>query len=221
MNSAGPYFSIDDKDLDDATLWALMDSAAASLSKARKPLAIKAANHQTPPSVSHRSPPLLKSNRTPRSIQYSPQSTSKLHRDGEVVHEPWIYNRPQKIARTSSSSEVSETSPIAVVTNSYRTPITSAQFSPETYLSPGIGLSGGNLMKSPEYSVQSDETGIMRHSLSGMFPTVSLFKEYQNAAMAVTTGSINLKWILHFPALWSCNQDYFCVLSCGSFVWFN
>lgn len=27
----------------------------------------------------------------------------------------------------------------------------------------------------------------MRHSLSGMFPTVSLFKEYQNAAMAVIT----------------------------------
>lgn len=35
-----------------------------------------------------------------------------------------------------------------------------------------------------------DRAGIMRHSLSGQFPSVSLFKEYQDAAMAVKCLSI-------------------------------
>lgn len=53
-------------------------------------------------------------------------------------------------------------------------PIQVAYASPEAYLSPGInGRSEGH---------EQDAT---RHSLAGRFPTVSLFKEYQNAAMAV------------------------------------
>jgi hypothetical protein len=33
---------------------------------------------------------------------------------------------------------------------------------------------------------EEEQESSMRHSLSGRFPTVSLFKEYQNAAMAVS-----------------------------------
>lgn len=57
----------------------------------------------------------------------------------------------------------------------HRTPPSPVAYaSPEAYLSPAInGRSEGH------------EQDVSRHSLSGRFPTVSLFKEYQNAAMAV------------------------------------
>jgi hypothetical protein len=56
------------------------------------------------------------------------------------------------------------------------TPVTKVYSSPEI----------GNEV-SPRCFGRNDEENDngMRHSLSGMFPTVSLFKEYQNAAMAV------------------------------------
>ncbi|GFZ10994.1 hypothetical protein Acr_22g0003920 [Actinidia rufa] len=129
-------FPVDDKDLDDATLWAVIDSAAASLSSASKtpkPLALR--NH----------------------------------------HSPENDYRPQKMTR-SSVSELSETSPLVMV---QRTPTAP----PPSYPSP----------ESRRFSVESsnlsygqiEEKENMRHSLSGRFPSVSLFKEYQNAAMAI------------------------------------
>lgn len=158
-------YSIDDKDLDDAALWAVIDSAVASRSssssKSRKYLALKYPNRQSPATpVSYPSPP-PKPNHHHRNL-YSPQSDSH----GEIVNEN---NRPKKVARMSSS-EVSETSPLVMVTrNSPTVPVHS---SPEAYLSPGI-------------DGKREGLDITRHSLSGRFPSVSLFKEYQNAAMAV------------------------------------
>lgn len=40
--------------------------------------------------------------------------------------------------------------------------------------------------QSPNVSTMSYDKTELRHSLAGQFPTVSLFKEYQNAAMAVS-----------------------------------
>ncbi|GFZ10989.1 hypothetical protein Acr_22g0003870 [Actinidia rufa] len=129
-------FPVDDKDLDDATLWAVIDSAAASLSSAIKP---------------------------PKPLA--------LRND----------YRPQKMTR-SSVSELSETSPLVMV---QRTPT-----APPSYPSPeGRRFS---VECSPIVSEcsnlsygQIEEKDNMRHSLSGRFPSVSLFKEYQNAAMAI------------------------------------
>lgn len=70
-----------------------------------------------------------------------------------------------------------------------RTPITTFQDhrSPEKYLSPGFrGVDSGNGSDvSPGSCGWSEEKEVMKHSLSGKFPSVELFKEYQNAAMAV------------------------------------
>ncbi|KAJ8754213.1 hypothetical protein K2173_002113 [Erythroxylum novogranatense] len=80
------------------------------------------------------------------------------------------------------ASEVSEsTSPLALV----RTPVTAGvklqQKSPEAYLSPQIGRSE----VSPVSYVIAEENDSRRHCLNASFPSVSLFKEYQNAAIAI------------------------------------
>lgn len=67
-----------------------------------------------------------------------------------------------------------------------RSPTTPGYFSPEAYLSPGV-----KRFSSPESSPRSEEEKKSgTHSLSGRFPSVSLFKEYQNAAMAVNFFSV-------------------------------
>ncbi|XP_017977376.1 PREDICTED: uncharacterized protein LOC18597770 isoform X2 [Theobroma cacao] len=182
MNSVNSpiAYTVEDKDLDDAALWAVIDSAAAShsSSKHRKTLAIKFPNHQSPLTpASHPSPPQKIPHQNPSHHLYSPPNTNhrRLANAGEDYH------RPYKIAR-SCASEVSESSPMAIV---QRTPIASfpEYRSPETYLSPGFGGNGSEV--SLESCGRSDEKEGMRHSLSGKFPSVELFKEYQNAAMAV------------------------------------
>lgn len=178
------YSAIDDKDFDDAALWAVIDSAAAaavaasssSSSKSRKSLALNCINKSNP------SPPpkFPKSPRTP----YQPQRNSKVFAEGEVVQEPWIFQPPRKIARTWAS-EMSESSPLAVVcNNALRTPPAPVYLSPEAYLSPQIA-SGSEGSPANSGSGRNEGNEITRHSLSGQFPSVSLFKEYQNAAMAV------------------------------------
>ncbi|KAF8006132.1 hypothetical protein BT93_K0438 [Corymbia citriodora subsp. variegata] len=193
MTSHVAPYSIDDKDLDDATLWALMDSAsaAASLSsKPRKPLPIKHSAHQSPTTpVSYHSPPALAfSAKCNKRAHYSPRPDldSGVLRDGEVLQEPVDSDYrpppppPQKIARYCGYGYgASETSPLSLVRSAQRTPMRS---SPEAYLSPEISKSA---MSSPGYCVQSEEKEVMKHCLNGKFPTVSLFKEYQNAAMAI------------------------------------
>ncbi|KAK0584099.1 hypothetical protein LWI29_007621 [Acer saccharum] len=164
MTSPIPY-SIDDKDLDDAALWAVIDSAAAShssSSKSRKSLAIRYPNYQSPPTpVSHPSPP-PNPNRLRHQKQFSPSSVSH----GEIINED---TRPKKMAR-KCSSEVSESSPLVMAQRT--TPTATTYYSPEVYLSPGI-------------SGRNEGQDVMKHSLAGRFPSVSLFKEYQNAAMAI------------------------------------
>ncbi|KAK4749274.1 hypothetical protein SAY87_026723 [Trapa incisa] len=179
---------IDDKDLDDAALWALMDSAAASISKYRKPLQVKDSNHRSPSPVPYHSPPLPKSAKPygSRLVQLSPQPERKFICDGEVVQpDPWSYGRPQKIARTCGS-EVSETSPLALIRSVHRTPTTPAPSSRETYLSPGVGRVVDRSVSSPVCHMQSEENEVMMHSnLPMKLPSVSLFKEYQSTAMRV------------------------------------
>ncbi|CAL0304501.1 unnamed protein product [Lupinus luteus] len=173
---------VDDKDLDDAALWAVIDSATASHSSSKcttKTLAIK---FQSSSPVSNPSPP------PPKFRSYSGDG-------GEVVHEPFVYRPPRKVARTTSSSESGEISPLALVRNVQRTPPAPAKIysSPEAYLSPEIGKFGGQLSSymtevSPRCfgrNEEENESDSMRHALSGRFPSVSLFKEYQNAAMAI------------------------------------
>lgn len=183
---------VDDKDLDDAALWAMIDSASASASVShssskQKPLANK--YHQSPSPISKPSPP----SKFPR---YSTDS-------GEVVQDPWPYRPPRKIARISGSgSDSCETSPLAVVRTVQRLPTPTPTPSPlplavaKVYSSPEIGKMNEVKEISSSYTTEvsprcfgrndhEEKENGMRHSLYGMFPTVSLFKEYQNAAMAV------------------------------------
>ncbi|KAF8397501.1 hypothetical protein HHK36_016418 [Tetracentron sinense] len=176
------HFSVDDKDLDDAALWAVIDSAAAShsSSKSRKPLALKYTNIQTPSPVSNPSP-VAKLSRNPRN-QYKVEDV-RVSADGEVLQEPWIHHRPTKIAR-SCGSDFGEVNRMVVVKHTQRTPTTPKYSSPDNgrfsvqEISPVSESSPFNLR-------QSDDKDSMRHSLSGRFPSVTLFKEYQNAAMAI------------------------------------
>lgn len=189
MASPIPYSVADDKDLDDAALWAVIDSAAAShsSSKSRKPLAIKFPNFQ--PLSSNPSPPtkLPRNPRTPTSAD----ADSRVSTEGEVVHEPWTYCPPRKIARTCASKVSKSSSPLVMVRNVQRTPTTPVYSSPESHLSPEIGrfavkeISARSECSSGSFGWSEEEN--VRHSLSGRFPSVSLFKEYQNAAMAVIT----------------------------------
>lgn len=161
----------DDKDLDDAALWAMIDSASASHSSSKhKPLAIKYHHNRPSPPITTPSPP-------PPPSKFPRNSTDS----GEVVQDPWPYGPPRKIARICGSISC-ETSPLAIVQTAQKTPTSTAM----VYLSPEIGKVNE---VSPRCFGRNDEErdNGMKHSLSGMFPTVSLFKEYQNAAMAVNT----------------------------------
>lgn len=157
---------VDDKDLDDAALWAMIDSATAS----RKSLVIKHPNRHSPSPIS---PP------APKFQRLSGDS-------GEVVHDPWPYRPPRKIARICSSEE---SSPLALVRSVQRTPPAKVYSSPETgKLSEATQELSSYTEVSPRCFGRGEEEkeNSLRHSLSGSFPSVSLFKEYQNAAMAVT-----------------------------------
>ncbi|XP_057436996.1 uncharacterized protein LOC130729304 isoform X3 [Lotus japonicus] len=188
---------VDDKDLDDAALWAMIDSATAS----RKSLVSK---HHSPSPISKSSPP------APKFQRLSGDS-------GEVVHDPWPYRPPRKIARICSSEE---SSPLALVRSVQRTtPPAKVYSSPETgklseaqssplalvrsvqrmppakvYSSPETGKLSEATQELSSYTEVSprcfgrgeeEKENSLRHSLSGSFPSVSLFKEYQNAAMAI------------------------------------
>lgn len=189
-------YAIDDKDLDDAALWAVIDSAAAAasstttVSKYSKPLPY---NH---------SPirPYPSSNPSPQpKILKTPRNFHNHHHNGEVLN-----HRPQKISRSNNNcvSELSETSPnpnlnpMAVVKHVQRAPAVMNYSSPVTRRSPAPVMEYEHRYNSPIGSDCSamttmshghceDRDGVIRHSLAGPFPSVSLFKEYQNAAMAV------------------------------------
>ncbi|KAK4396239.1 hypothetical protein Sango_1460500 [Sesamum angolense] len=111
-------YAVDDKDLDDAALWAVIDSAAAA------------------------------------SLSASSTSTSTpKHRTKPLTPIPFPLPSPNQSYQTkfATTAIITTTTPTA----------------------------------SPIASAVSYEKTEMRHSLAGQFPTVSLFKEYQNAAMAL------------------------------------
>ncbi|CAN0881545.1 hypothetical protein LINGRAHAP2_LOCUS14300 [Linum grandiflorum] len=185
MNSPSP---IDDKDLDDAALWAVIDSAAAShscsSSTKQQLIAVKRRNFHSPISKSSpQQPSMFNHNSKYDSNAISPYS------------DPYR-SRPNKIARSCNSDVSESTSPLALV----RTPIpaTTAHPSPEAYLSPQIGryivndFGDGRIDVSPGNRVKqhSEEKELTRHCLDLKFPSVSLFKDYQSAAMAVITSSL-------------------------------
>ncbi|XP_074369696.1 uncharacterized protein LOC141711169 isoform X2 [Apium graveolens] len=170
-------YAIDDKDLDDAALWAVIDSAAASLSNSRKPLAIKN-------TIPYQSPKL-----TLPSPQINSPNYSRIY-DIDSTH-----IRPQKIARSSPSppykspnTSPTYTSPDAtdssliVVKHAYQTPYYAL---PETRASNVNQFSPIGSDCFSRSCGQFKENEFPRHSLTGQFPSVSLFKEYQNAAMSI------------------------------------
>ncbi|CAF1935792.1 endochitinase A-like [Brassica napus] len=114
------------------------------------------------------------------------------HRSSNPVNHSAKFSSPESysVARSSVLSEVNSESPMALVTMANRnlTPVNhSTKFSsPESYLSPGIRKSTSLSEVSPPSScVKNDPVNEMRHSLSGSFPSATLFKEYQNTAMAI------------------------------------
>ncbi|KAF2557278.1 hypothetical protein F2Q68_00018054 [Brassica cretica] len=184
--SLASSYTFDDKDLDDADLWANTTTSSSTIvGKSPKPLAVRYPNFNSPPTpVSNAPTPsklLQATNHSPRSYEESP--------------------RPSKIARSRVFSEVNGESPMALVTMANRnlTPVNhSTKFSsPESYLSPGIRKSTSLSEVSPPSScVKNDPVNEMRHSLSGSFPSATLFKEYQNTAMAVFRFALILRTIL-------------------------
>lgn len=165
--------TLDDKDLDDEALWAVIDSAVASSSSAAKSL--KAVPPRNNNNRFHS--PKLKFPIISKFTSSSPSSSSRTPRshliaDGEVLQEEsYTPQRPQKIARLCLSETTSPPAPLAMVKHVQRTPTTPSSSCSEYQI------------QSPVNS--SSDCSVMTHSLSGRFPTVALFKEYQNAAMAI------------------------------------
>ncbi|KAL3839535.1 hypothetical protein ACJIZ3_024126 [Penstemon smallii] len=169
-------YAVDDNDLDDAALWAVIDSAAAaSLSASSSSATTTSAKPRVKPLTPIPFPiasPQAKLPNHPRNHRHN----YNHHPDGEVVQN----HRPHKISRTSSESSPSQ---LLMVKHVPRTPTTP----PTSYIteSPEMRNLAVRNFCSPNVSeVNYEDTG-MRHSLAGQFPTVSLFKEYQNAAMAI------------------------------------
>ncbi|KAL6507987.1 hypothetical protein OROGR_024182 [Orobanche gracilis] len=168
-------YAVDDEDLDDAALWAVIDSAAAaSISSA----AAAAPRPRTKPST-----PIPFPLNSPLS-NFPKQSHSYRHNcnsspDGEVVQNP----RPHKIPRTANTPRVQESCPpqLMMVKHVQRTPVASPAYNADSsYTSSSVVTN----CHGPIASAVSEKTE-MRHCLAGQFPTVSLFKDYQNAAMAI------------------------------------
>ncbi|CAH9050375.1 unnamed protein product [Cuscuta epithymum] len=189
MNSLIAY-GVDDNDLDDAALWAVIDSAAAASITSRtatvatvqqcKPLAVK----HSPTVPFPLSSPQCGLSKSPR---------KHPHPDGEVFNQ--ASNKTTKFNSPASSYRSGMgTPPLAMVKHQQRTAATPVHSSPQETRYPVTEY--GYCSNSPVSSECSpgtkmnhgrcdDRTGITRHSLCGQFPSVDLFKEYQNAAMAI------------------------------------
>lgn len=158
-----PY-TVDDHDLDDAELWAVIDSAAAVHScatRSRKPSFLG-----TPTSA-----PAANFHSNPRKrIAAAGEDDGRACPDGEVLQEePWRHSPPIKQSRAHSGRDGSDNQMVLL-----RPP------TPPFAAAPSCSSPACNNFASP---VVASPTA---HSLSGRFPSVNLFKQYQNAAMAVT-----------------------------------
>ncbi|PKA61904.1 hypothetical protein AXF42_Ash008736 [Apostasia shenzhenica] len=178
------HFTIEDRDLDDAELWAVIDSAAASSSAARSrriPLSIKNSSSPVP------SPIQPKLFRSAKNFLAETVVESRVPRDGEVVQEErWTPARPQKMARFVEPASSGDHHRMVVVRHPARTPVVSSP----SYASPVPGRFSvkelSPIVESPKTdSWAGDEKENITHCFSGSFSSVSMFKQYQNAAMAI------------------------------------
>ncbi|KAG6491595.1 uncharacterized protein LOC121999830 [Zingiber officinale] len=173
--SAGVHFPMDDPDLDDAELWAAIESAASS--RSRKPL--------LPLGLIEGSKPF----RNPRPIRRAEES-SIVPVDGEVVEEDlWDHRRPQKMPRFMESSAVEERT-MVVVRHPQRTPMMAV--SSPTFASPDpskyVKKAMIPVVESPPpegWNCVERENREPNVGLHVPFPSVSSFKKYQNSAMAI------------------------------------
>ncbi|KAK1420706.1 hypothetical protein QVD17_22522 [Tagetes erecta] len=178
--------TLDDNDLDDEALWAIIDSAAAgvsppltsavtssALTSATRSIKLQTNNNRfhSPkvqfPIISN----FTSSSPSPTSTTTTPRNHSISSRN-VLLEESSTDQRPMKIARFSLAEASSPPSPLVMVKHVQRTPTT-----PSSY------CSDHRQIQSPVNC--SSDCSVMTHSLSGRFPTVDLFKEYQNAAMSI------------------------------------
>ncbi|XP_043721639.1 uncharacterized protein LOC122669065 [Telopea speciosissima] len=186
MASSINFPVVEDNNLDDAELWAVIDFAAAashSSSSSRKPLALKHSNIQSHSPFPNHPSPVTKFSRNLRT-HYTLEDGVRVSADGEVLQEPWIRHRPQKIAR-SRDPDSTEDNQLVIVKHLQRTPTTPSYSSPDTGRFTVQEISPASSGASPSSFWLNDTKNNTPHSLSGQFPSVSLFKEYQNAAMAI------------------------------------
>ncbi|GAB2226896.1 hypothetical protein Droror1_Dr00008693 [Drosera rotundifolia] len=177
-----PAAADDDKDLDDAALWAVIDSFTTTKTKTTpittKPRKTLTLIHTTTPSSTHSTRPQFSPPLNPIHHNKTPRCEGLREDEG----------RERKVARSPCVSEVCESNsngPLAVVRQvaNQRSPVTvtPVRFSPKekenvrfgVNETPRIECGGGG----------EKENG--RHCLAGRFPTVDLFKEYQSAALGV------------------------------------
>ncbi|KAL3642503.1 hypothetical protein CASFOL_013318 [Castilleja foliolosa] len=166
-------YPVDDGDLDDAALWAMIDSAAAASLSSAVTVASKPRNKPLTPIPFPLNSPQSELPNHPRSHRHN----HNHYPDGEVVQN----HRPHKISRTANTPHVHESTPpqLMMVKHVNRTPMAFVAESPET------GDSAVTNFHGPFGSAASYEKMETKHCLAGQFPTVSLFKDYQNAAMAI------------------------------------
>ncbi|KAK8953590.1 hypothetical protein KSP40_PGU006237 [Platanthera guangdongensis] len=179
--SSAPFL-MDDRDLDDAELWDVIDSAAAARSR-RIALSIKNSSPASHPSIAP-----AKLFQSAKSYLDSAEAESRVPSDGEVVQEDrWPLARPQKIARFVEPAASGDHNRMLVFRHPSRTPVVSSP-SP-SYPSPVPGKFSAKevspIIESPKTNWRGDEKENSTHCLSGGFPSVSMFKQYQNAAMAI------------------------------------
>ncbi|CAN6442604.1 unnamed protein product [Victoria cruziana] len=180
------YLPVDDTDLDDAELWAVIDSAAAahsaSNSHARRPNSLKH-NHASLPSVFPISP-TTRISKNPRPAYTVEEEGGSPSADGEVLEEPRP-NRPRKMMRMVGGGDRFDCRKQIVAI--HRNPVRSPGYSSSLEVPERHGVQG---MYPLIRNLDMEENRRMpienfEHSLSFKMPSVSLFKQYQNAAMAI------------------------------------
>uniref|UniRef100_A0A1D1ZGF1 E3 ubiquitin-protein ligase TTC3 n=1 Tax=Anthurium amnicola TaxID=1678845 RepID=A0A1D1ZGF1_9ARAE len=176
---------VDDRDLDDAELWAVIDSAAASRSSSRprKPfLALQnGSSNISPLPTASPMPGRLVSRNPSNRIRVEEVRTPA---DGEVVQEDqWSYRRPQKMARFADHRSYGGDQAVYVRHPPPSPAVTSLSPSPDTGRFSMAGVSPVMEITRLDFSQREEEN--LNHSLSGRFPSVSLFKQYHNAAMSI------------------------------------
>ena len=163
---------IDDRDLDDAELWAVIDSAAASRSSSRprKPLL----------ALQNGSPYVSPAPFSARAVKLTPKNPNfkTIRVEEEVLEEEqWDQHRPAKMARIIDRRSYRGDQTVYV-----RHPLESPTLERGEVPVNGVGP----LIEPTRLDFcHVQDTEDQNHGLSGRFPSVALFKQYQNAALSV------------------------------------